>query len=111
MNKTTDQEIISLALATVLLALRVSADAQQPTKRRRIGLLYASASVNAPQIAAFRLGMRELGYVEGKTLLLRNDMPRENSNGFLCLLRSWCDSKIDLRIPLNVLARADRVIK
>jgi len=45
--------------------------AQQPAKVPRIGYLtQASASVIASRIEAFRQGLRELGYVEGKNIVI-----------------------------------------
>ena len=52
-------------LAAVLLALSFSAEAQQPVKVSRVGIL---AEVSSPQIDAFRQGLRDLGYVEGQNL-------------------------------------------
>ena len=47
------------------------AQAQQPTKVPRIGFLHgASASAIAARIEAFRQGLRELGYVEGKNIVI-----------------------------------------
>jgi len=55
----------------VLLAVAVIAQAQQPTKVPRIGYLSAtSPSANVGRIEAFRLGLRELGYVEGKNIVI-----------------------------------------
>jgi len=55
----------------MLLALCVSAQAQQPTKITRIGYLAAaSLSVNAARVEAFRQGLRKLGYVEGKNIFI-----------------------------------------
>src|SRR6266511_4864508 len=55
----------------VLLAVAVIAEAQQPTKVPRIGYLSAtSPSANVGRIEAFRQGLRELGYVEGKNLVI-----------------------------------------
>jgi putative ABC transport system substrate-binding protein len=46
-------------------------DAQQPTKIPRIGYLSTvSPAVNATRIEALRQGLRELGYVEGKNILI-----------------------------------------
>ena len=45
--------------------------AQQPTKIPRIGFLVgASPSAIAGRIEAFRQGLRELGYVEGKNIVI-----------------------------------------
>ena len=47
------------------------AQAQQPTKIPRIGYLAVnSLSDNAARIDAFRQGLRELGYVEGKNIII-----------------------------------------
>jgi putative ABC transport system substrate-binding protein len=45
----------------------LAAHAQQPGKTYRIGLLETiSPALNAPELDAFRKGLRELGYVEGQ---------------------------------------------
>ena len=62
--------VISL-LATVLLITVPLAEAQQPKKIPRIGYKTASSlSANAARIEAFRQGLRELGYVEGKNIVI-----------------------------------------
>jgi putative ABC transport system substrate-binding protein len=59
------------AVFTALFATPHSADAQQPVKGHRIGLLvFASASSFAPRVDAFRHGLRERGYVEGQNVFL-----------------------------------------
>ena len=58
-------------LITVLLITFVSAQAQQPTKVPRVGFLGGgSASANVGRMEAFRQGLRELGYVEGKNIVI-----------------------------------------
>ena len=65
------KKVFGLALGTLLFALSVSAQAQQPTKVPRIGYLTStSLSTNAARNEAFRLGLRELGYVEGKNIVI-----------------------------------------
>ena len=61
----------SILVAVVLLALGVTADAQQPKKLPRIGFLSAtSPAALSVRIEAFRQGLRELGYVEGKNIVV-----------------------------------------
>src|SRR5678809_842354 len=49
----------------------VVAQAQQPAKIPRIGILLgASASFYTARVEAFRQRLRELGYVEGKNILI-----------------------------------------
>ena len=58
-------------LATVVLTTAPPADAQQPKKVPRIGFLgSASPSTISTRIEAFRQGLRELGYVEGKNIVI-----------------------------------------
>ena len=63
-----NQKIFSLALGTLLFALGVSAEAQQPKKMARIGYLspYSGSTGVDIGIVAFKEGLRELGWVEGK---------------------------------------------
>jgi len=54
-----------------LLAVAVVAEAQQPKKVARIGFLAAvHHSANTARFEAFRQGLRELGYVEGKNIVI-----------------------------------------
>jgi len=59
-------------MGLVALALcGATAHAQQPTKIPRIGYLIGSSlSNNSARIEAFRQGLRELGYVEGKNIII-----------------------------------------
>ncbi len=58
-------------LSAMLFALCSSVEAQQPAKIPRIGYLNAvSPSTVSDRIEALRQGLRELGYVEGKNILL-----------------------------------------
>jgi putative tryptophan/tyrosine transport system substrate-binding protein len=62
---------IGLVLGALFFALCFYADAQQPTKVPRIGYLAASPlSANVARIEAFRQGLRELGYVEEKNIVI-----------------------------------------
>jgi putative ABC transport system substrate-binding protein len=47
-----------------------AAAAQQPTKIPRIGFLGGSLSATATRVEAFRQGLRELGYVEAKNIII-----------------------------------------
>ena len=57
------------ALCALLLALCSSAEAQQPGNIPRVSFL-TQAPPAAPLIEAFRQGVREHGYVEGKTIVI-----------------------------------------
>jgi putative tryptophan/tyrosine transport system substrate-binding protein len=65
------ENVIGFALSAMLFALSVSIQAQEATKIPRIGFLIGSSpSANAARIEAFRQGLRELGYVEGKNIVI-----------------------------------------
>src|SRR5262245_14736489 len=58
-------------LSAMLSALCFSAAAQQPTKVPRIGYLTgATPDGQSARIESFRQGLRELGYVEGKNIVI-----------------------------------------
>jgi putative ABC transport system substrate-binding protein len=60
-----------VAIALALAFNGAVAEAQQPAKIPRIGYVAAtSPSVNPTRIEAFRQGLRELGYVEGKNIII-----------------------------------------
>ena len=62
---------VGLAFSALLLALGSSLQAQQSAKVPRIGFLGAAyPSTNAARMEAFRQGLRELGYVEGKNIII-----------------------------------------
>ena len=66
-----NRKIIVLTLCVMLFALCVSAAAQQPEKVPRIGYLGGvSLSANTARHEAFRQGLRELHYVEGKNIVI-----------------------------------------
>jgi putative tryptophan/tyrosine transport system substrate-binding protein len=61
--------VLCILFVVVVLAVAVIAEAQQPKKIPRIGFLSSlSPSVVSDRIEAFRHGLRELGYVEGKNI-------------------------------------------
>src|SRR5919108_5788162 len=62
----------SILVTGMLLAVAVSAEAQQPTKIPRIGYISGTgtATNQGPYVEALREGLRELGHVEGKSFLI-----------------------------------------
>jgi ABC-type uncharacterized transport system substrate-binding protein len=62
--------LFGLVLLLAIAAASPPTDAQQASRIPKIGFLATAGQLLAPNIAAFRLGLRELGYIEGKTVLL-----------------------------------------
>ena len=78
------KKLFGIALCTLLFGQSLSAQAQQATKIPRIGYLGAtSPTATAARLDAFKQGLRELGYVEGKSILIDY---------------RWAEGKLD-RIP------------
>jgi len=71
-SKIENQKWLGLSvIAVVLVVAGAVAQAQQPTKVPRIGYLSStSPSAGSSRIAAFGQGLRELGYIEGKNLVI-----------------------------------------
>ena len=64
-------DLSSISVATLVLVFGVAAHAQPTKKTPRIGFLSGvSHAVNAARIEAFRQGLRELGYVEGRNIVI-----------------------------------------
>jgi putative ABC transport system substrate-binding protein len=65
------KKIIGLTLCAFLFALSFPVGAQQPPKVPRIGWLAGNFLSTMPaRMEAFRQGLRELGYVEGKNIVI-----------------------------------------
>ncbi|HEU4342860.1 MAG TPA: hypothetical protein VFU31_14965, partial [Candidatus Binatia bacterium] len=61
--------VIGFTLCALLFALCVSAQAQQPKKVHRIGYLSSvDEAGDSVRVAAIRLALRELGYIEGQNI-------------------------------------------
>jgi len=64
--------LVTLMLS--LLAVPLAAHAQQTAKVPRVGEL-AERSPTDPSLAAFRQGLRELGWVEGQNCIFHESLP------------------------------------
>jgi putative tryptophan/tyrosine transport system substrate-binding protein len=66
------KSIFCIALCATLFALCMSAEAEQPTKIPRIGYVSGAGDPQTPGlwVESFRQGLRDLGYIEGKNILI-----------------------------------------
>jgi ABC-type uncharacterized transport system substrate-binding protein len=84
------------AIAGGLLAAPLAAGAQQPIRVWRIGFLGpGSYSSGDPRVEALRLGLRELGYVEGRNLALEFRWAGGNATRLPALAAELAKLKID----------------
>jgi putative ABC transport system substrate-binding protein len=72
------------------LAAPLAAKAQHAGKVYRIGMLETRSSIlNAANFDAFRQGLQELGYVEGKNLAIEYRSADGRDDRFAAWLASW----------------------
>jgi putative tryptophan/tyrosine transport system substrate-binding protein len=90
------------ALCAMLFALCASASAQQATKIPRIGFLSGRSNPTPntpdPNAAAFRRGLRDLGYVEGKNILIEY----RYAGGKLGFIQSLVTELVQLNVDVLV---------
>jgi len=98
------KNVFCLALCAMLFTLCSSADAQQPAKIPRIGwLTTGSLSTTAARQQAFQQGLREIGYLEGKNILIEwrgADNIRERG-------RAQAEELVRLKVDVIVTAGSD----
>ena len=101
------RKITGLTLCAMLFALGFSAQAQQPPKIARIGVLMATNPGAAGHLlAAFRQGLGELGQVEGKTFVLEPRYPEAKVERFSELARELVGLNVDVILAATDLAIA-----
>ena len=87
----------SHALTAMLCALSLPVQAQQPTRIPRIAYLTAAPlSAMTDRIDAFRQGLRELGYVEGKNIVIEWRSPEGNPDRMPTLAAELVRLKVDV---------------
>jgi putative ABC transport system substrate-binding protein len=84
----------------MLFALCPSAEAQQPTKVPRIGRL-GGGTLSSARIDAFRQALRELGYVEGKNIVIEYRSAEENFDRLPALAAELVRLKVDVIVTTS----------
>src|SRR6266508_3833148 len=89
--------VLSILFVVVGLAVAVIAEAQQPKKVPRIGFLAsASPSIVSDRIDAFRQGLRELGYVEEKNIVIESRYAEGKLDSLPALAAQLVRLKVDV---------------
>jgi len=89
-------------LATFLLTTVSHAEAQQPKKVARIGLLsYNSASLQAPRVKTFREGLRDIGYIEGQNITIEYRYADGKPDRLPALAAELIHLKVDVIVTLG----------
>ena len=105
----------SVLIAVMLLAVAVIAEAQQPKKIARIGYVSGSGDPKTPgpNIEAFRQGLRDLGYIEGKNILVEYRFMEGTVASIPNLVAELVELKVDMLVvpPLLAIRAAKQVTK
>ena len=102
-----NQRIFALVLCAVLFALCFSAQAQQTTKIPRIGYLaVVPLSTMAARNEPFRQGLRELGYIEGKNIVIEWRSGDGNLDRMPTLAADLVKLKVDVLVTAGSRATA-----
>src|SRR4029078_6572908 len=88
--------VFSCLLLTVFLPALTAA--QQPGKVYRIGVLSSGVPGSSPDIETFRQGLRDLGYVEGKNLVIEYRYTERKADRYPDLLSDLARLKVDVII-------------
>jgi len=83
-------------IAFVLVVTGAVAQAQQPGKVPRIGFLLGSSSGLDPRVEAFRQGLRELGYVEGKNIAIEYRFAEGQADRLTKLVDELVNLKVEI---------------
>ena len=92
--------VIGFALSVMLSALCLPAEAQQPKEVPRIGYLTADSRSTREDVRAeaFRQGLREFGYVEGKNIII----DWRSADGKLDRLHAFATELVRLKVDVIV---------
>jgi putative ABC transport system substrate-binding protein len=96
-----NRKLVEIVALVVTLAMSGAvAQAQQPGKVPRIGYVSGSGDANdpGPSVEAFRQGLRELGYIEGKNILAEYRYSEGKQDRMPSLVAELVHLKVDVLI-------------
>jgi putative tryptophan/tyrosine transport system substrate-binding protein len=98
-------KIITLALSALLFPVSFPVQAQQPVKVFRIGIATGRMDANnpGPQVEAFGQGLRALGYIEGKNILMEYRFLEGNPDVYSKLVVELVSLKVDVLVLFGAL--------
>jgi putative ABC transport system substrate-binding protein len=98
------KEMLALTIITAFFLCFVSSiNGQQITFVRRIGFIFSSGTpaVPSPQLEAFISGLRDLGYVEGKSIVIERRYAEGRLDRMAPFVREFVAQKVDVIIGVN----------
>jgi len=98
------KKLFRLLLIVAFLGAGPVAEAQQPPKIPRLGYVSGSGDPNnpGPQLEAFRQGLRDLSYIEGKNILVENRYAEGNLDRLPGLVAELVQLKVDVLFVSNL---------
>src|SRR5262245_281763 len=105
--------VLGVALCATLFVLCVPAEAQQPKSVPRIGFLSRdlhpsdSRAPSPRNLAAFRQGLRDLGYIEGKNIIIEYRYSDGRNERTPALAEELVRLKVDIIVADSYLAARD----
>ena len=91
------RRVVIAVLAALLIAPDRSAGQQTQAKIPRVGMLSVAESDRAAHFDAFRQGLRDLGYVEGRNIILEFRLVRGNLS-----LGPWMAAEL-VALPVDII--------
>jgi hypothetical protein len=76
---------LAVVLVVSLILAPLAAEAQQPVSPRRVGVLLALLGPDSKEAQAFRQGLRDAGYAEGRDVVIE----WRSANGDYARLPRW----------------------
>src|SRR5215470_9819170 len=96
-RKPMNRKITVLALSALLFLLSIPAEAQQPVKVWRIAWVTAATTRSMmTRIEIFRAGLRELGYVEGKNIIIEVRSAEGKGDRLPAIITELVNLKVDI---------------
>ena len=94
------RKISILTLSAMVFALSFPSQAQQPTKVPRIGYVTVTDDLSSPSpnLQAFRQGLRDLGYVEGKNIVIEFRSAEGKPDRIPSLVTELVQLKVDVLV-------------
>ncbi len=89
-------QVAALAACFGLFGLASAADAQQPASPRRIGVLLMASSPERKDAQAFRQGLRDAGYSEGRDVVIERRPANGDYSRLPQLVTDLVQSKVDV---------------
>ena len=96
------EKVAVSVIVTLILASFCLAEAQQTAKATpRIGFIFSTVASGDPAFDAFQQGLRDLGYVEGKNILIERRYGEGRLDRMPPFVHEFVEQKVDVIVAVN----------